>query len=116
MTINERVRYLRKDVLKLSQTEFGHLVGVDQRLISAVEQGQRRATDRNVEAICREWNVRREWLLTGEGEVFSPARPATVREELLNEPKRLDRELAAALAALDDVQLKAFKRQFSSPR
>lgn len=116
MTINERVRYLRRDILGLNQTDFGKPIHIKQVCVSWIERGQRSLTERSIEAICRQWNVREQWLRTGEGEVFSLTRPVSVREELLNDPEKLDHALANALASLDAVQLEVFKRQFRTPR
>lgn len=71
MTINERVRYLRKNILHLNQTEFGAAIYLSQNAISWIECGGGNLTVRNAKAICGQWNVREEWLRTGEGEIFS---------------------------------------------
>lgn len=75
MTVNERVRYLRKNILRLNQTEFGAALHLSQMAISWIERGDVSLTSRNAEAICNQWNVRAEWLLDGEGLVFSPLPP-----------------------------------------
>ena len=70
MTIGERIKYLRKDLLDLTMDEFGGRVGITKSSISTMESGKSNPSDQTVRFICREFNVNEEWLLTGEGEVF----------------------------------------------
>lgn len=68
--INTRIKELRKFVLKLTQDEFGSKLGLTKTAISYVESGKNNATDRLIKSICREFNVREEWLRYGTGEMF----------------------------------------------
>lgn len=72
MTINERIRYLRKDELGLTQAEFAEKLGLKQGSFSSIESGNATVTDRTIKAICMVFNVREEWLRAGEGEMYSP--------------------------------------------
>lgn len=73
MTINERIRHLRKDELDLTQSEFANKLGLKQAGVSAIERDSVAVTDRTIKAICMVFNVREEWLRTGEGEMYSSA-------------------------------------------
>ena len=66
--MKDRIKKLRKEKLKLSQAEFGRKIGVSQQTVANIESGVNVLTERNFEAICRTWNVNREWLRTGVGE------------------------------------------------
>ncbi len=70
MTINERIRDLRRDGLGLTLEEFGARVGVSRAAMSNIENGARNVTDQMFVSICREFNVRPEWLRDGSGEMF----------------------------------------------
>lgn len=70
MTINERIRDLRRDGLGLTLEEFGARVGVSRAAMSNIENGARSVTDQMFISICREFNVRPEWLRDGSGEMF----------------------------------------------
>jgi transcriptional regulator with XRE-family HTH domain len=59
--MNTRLRHLRK-LLKLSQEDFGKPLGVTGASISRLEKGTRNLTKQMILAICREYNVRQEWL------------------------------------------------------
>ena len=90
MTENQRVRYLRKELLKLSGTEFGAKLGVQHSAISKIERGENNLTDQARMLICSTFGVREAWLRDGEGEPF-------------NVPDSRDEEIAEFVArALSD--------------
>lgn len=67
--MNERLKVIRKE-LSLSQEAFGKRLGVTGTAISRIEIGNRAVTEQMILAICREFNVREEWLRNGSGEMF----------------------------------------------
>lgn len=67
--MNERIKQLRKE-LGLTLDKFGEKIGVGKTAISKIENGDRSVTDQMFKSICREFNVREEWLRNGEGEMF----------------------------------------------
>lgn len=62
--MNERVLTLRKS-LDLTQEKFGERLGVRKTAISKLEKGENRLTEQMIMSICREFNVREEWLRDG---------------------------------------------------
>lgn len=114
MTINERVRYLRKDVLDLNQAEFCETLGLRQSICSMMESGERCVIDRTVGAICREFNVREEWLRTGEGEIFCAALlPDSLRGLPLNDRAAMEQAAAEACCQLEPDLMQAFLRAYA---
>lgn len=69
--MKERLKKLR-EVLNLSQQEFANRIGVKRGAIANYEVGRNTPVDAVFSLICREFNVREEWLRTGEGEMFNP--------------------------------------------
>ena len=67
--MNERIKELRK-ALGLTLEKFGERLGVGKTAISKIENGERGVTDQMFKSICREFNVREEWLRTGEEPMF----------------------------------------------
>lgn len=67
--MNERLKAIRK-ALSLSQESFGKRLGVTGTAISRIEIGNRSVTEQMVLAICREFNVREEYLRNDDGEMF----------------------------------------------
>lgn len=66
MTIGERIRYLRKDCLKIkSAIEFGNKIGISGSNISNIETGRVNATDRVILDICTVFDVNEDWLRNG---------------------------------------------------
>lgn len=71
-SIGSRIKALRK-ALKMTQTEFGERLSVSIDVIANIEH-ERLARPEQKEPlyklICKEFNVRYEWLTSGEGEMF----------------------------------------------
>lgn len=66
MTINERIRTLRKQK-GLNQKEFGAKIGLKQSAASWIEQDGNAVTDQNIRLISEAFGVNPAWLRTGEG-------------------------------------------------
>lgn len=64
MTVNERVREIRK-AEKLTLEKFGEKLGVGKTAISSIEHGINGVTDQMIKLICREFGYREEWLRDG---------------------------------------------------
>lgn len=69
--ISSRIIEIRK-ALKLSQTEFGSSVGVSRDVIGNIESFRVEPKPLLIQQICKEYNVDKDWLETGEGEMFIP--------------------------------------------
>lgn len=69
MTVNSRIKFLRKS-LGLTQAAFAEKIGLKQASIGLYENEQRNVLDRTITDICREFNVREEWLRYGTGEML----------------------------------------------
>lgn len=67
--MNERIKKLRKH-LDLTQQEFADRLSVKRGAIANYEIGRNEPTDAVISLICREFNVREEWLRNGTGEMF----------------------------------------------
>ena len=70
MNINERIRYLRKNELKMSQDDFSTKIDISRSNLGNIEIGRIAVTDRVISSICREYNVNEEWLRNGTGDMF----------------------------------------------
>ena len=83
MTQGERVLEIRK-ALGLTMDKFGEKLGVQKSAISKIEKDRVNLSDQMVKLICREYNVNYDWLMDGEGEMFSDL-PQTVLDELCSQ-------------------------------
>jgi transcriptional regulator with XRE-family HTH domain len=68
--LNERIKYLRKEIFKMSQDEFGNRIGISRSNVANIEIGRINITDRVLSDISSEFNVNEHWLRTGEGDMF----------------------------------------------
>lgn len=69
--MNTRIRNIRR-ALDLTQQVFAERIGMKQNSIALIESGKRNISDQAILSICREFNVREEWIRTGKGEMFKP--------------------------------------------
>lgn len=77
MDIGSRIKKLRKE-LDLTQVEFAARIGSVQNTVTGYESGRRNPSAPIISLICREFNVREEWLREGTGEMFKPAPSAAL--------------------------------------
>lgn len=70
--MKERIKKLRR-FLDMTQQTFADRLGVKRNTVGQWECGINAITDQVVLSICREFNVREEWLRDGTGEMFEPA-------------------------------------------
>lgn len=108
MEIKDRIKLIRKEK-KLTQVEFGDVIGVKGNTVTNYETGLRNPTDAVIKSICREFNVSEEWLKTGEGEMFLPLdrqdQIANLTVTLFKGEKDSFKErLILALAGLDESE------------
>lgn len=66
--MEERIKIIRKE-LGLTQEEFAKRIGLVRSSIAKYEIGKREPTNAIILSICKEFNVREEWLRNGEGEM-----------------------------------------------
>ncbi len=107
MTVNERIFELRKNSLKISQTEFAESVGVSRGVIVNLESGATTPKPQFLDLVCRVHNVNRDWLETGEGEMFANMSRAEkigrfVGDLMSDEPDSFRRRLIDILIDLDE--------------
>lgn len=69
-TINERIRYVRKNILKISQQELSKKIGISQNAVSWSEKPNNNVSDITIKAICTIFNVNEEWLRYGTEPIF----------------------------------------------
>lgn len=80
MTQGERIKAIRKE-LSLTLEKFGEKLGVGKTAISKIEKNERNLTDQMAKSICREYNVDYDYLMYGEGDMFTDL-PKTIVDEL----------------------------------
>lgn len=110
MTQGERIREVRTS-LKLTLESFGSKLGVTKVAISNIEKGNRNLTEQMATSICREYNVNYDWLMDGEGDMFSDL-PQTILDELCKQYDcdELDRSLIEEYLKLSSDERTVLKK------
>lgn len=65
MTINERLRHFRKEVLKMNQTNFASAIGMKQTGLSYIEKDGATIKEQVFKSICMAFNLNEDWLRNG---------------------------------------------------
>lgn len=112
--IQPRIKTLRQ-TLGMSQTDFGRKIGVTRSVLSNLDLGITTLQDPLLSLVCSVFNVRREWLESGSGEMFE--QPDTeapfynaVGSISNDEPDSFRKRFVIALAELDDAGLDAMEQ------
>lgn len=95
MNISDRIREVRKQE-GLSQTAFGEKIMLTRSSIYQMENEQMEPSVRTIDTISRVFNVNKEWLETGEGEMY-------------NLPTDEEEEIFQRLALKTDVSAQVLK-------
>lgn len=116
MTQGERVREIRK-ALNLTLEKFGEKVGAKKNTMSAIETGRNALTEQMSKSICREFNVNYDYLVNGEGDMFSNL-PQTILDDLclqydLDALDRLIVEMYIDLPPQDREVVKRMMKEFA---
>lgn len=83
MIISENIKELRTH-LRMTQQEFADRIGVKRNTVATYEMGRSVPSEAAITLICREFDVRREWLENGEGDMFIK-RSSTIFAQLVKE-------------------------------
>ena len=110
MTINERIRWFRKDHLRISQAEFAQVIGMKQTSVSTFERNGASVSDQIVRSICMGFSVNEAWLRTGEGEMLEQPETFSLDQYLKEKGcTELEMEIVKAYFELDfDTRQKVF--------
>ena len=69
MTVGERIRHFRKQILKMTQEDFARKINISRSNIANMEIGKIALTERVATDICNSFSISEDWLRTGEGEM-----------------------------------------------
>lgn len=67
--MNERIREIRKNA-HLNMEQFGKRIGITKASVSRIESGENNPSDQTIILICKEFNVNKEWLCFGIGDMY----------------------------------------------
>ena len=115
METYERVRILRKEYLKLSQTAFAEQLGTNRDIINNIENNRLARPEQKLsllKLICKEFNVSEDWLLNGSGEMFTSdsAEYSTMIDQIMDGESEFAKNIFKTFAAFDAEDWKALER------
>jgi transcriptional regulator with XRE-family HTH domain len=109
-TIYERIKEIRTS-LGISQREFSKRIYITQSFYGDIELGKKNINDRIIQLISTQFNVNKEWIKTGEGEIFTAPPPDIKRERLIEIYNQLPEWLQDCLIDQSYLLLKKYKKQ-----
>lgn len=108
--MNSRIKELRK-ALKMSQEDFGKILGLSKSGVSEIEAGRRSVTEQHIIMLknYKDKPISESWIRTGEGEMYLPqdreSEIAKLTVQLLTEKSdSFKNRLITALARLSEEQ------------
>jgi len=107
--IYERLKEIRLK-LGISQVEFSKRIFISKSLYGEIEIGNRNVNERIIHLISTGFNVNKEWIKTGKGEMFVSPPPDMRLEKLIEIYNQLDGKLRDCLIEQSSILLKLQKR------
>ena len=108
--INVRLRQIR-DYFKLSIRDFSKEIYFSHSVYGQVECGNREPNDRIIQLISSRFNVSKEWVLTGSGEMFDSSPPDIRLEKILEIYNMVDNTLKDCMLDQSAILLKIHKNK-----
>lgn len=104
--MKERIKAVREST-GLSMRAFGDRLGVGSSSVALWENGRNNPSEQTLRAICSEFNIRRDWLETGEGDMHAPIADdnaiGIIGRRMLDDPEHTGRLIRAVAAMGDDA-------------
>jgi len=110
MEIHNRLKLVR-DYFHLSIRDFAKEIYFSHSVYGQVEYGSREPNDRIIQLICSKFNVNKNWILTGAGEMFSSPPPDIRLEKILEIYNTVDNFLKECLLEQSNILLKIYREK-----
>ena len=111
MNENEQIKAIRQS-LNLTLEKFGQQLGVTKVAVYNIEKANRNVTEQMRKAICREFNVNYNWLVSGEGDMFNQT-DETISDSIdriMAGENEFHKNLFKTLATLDEKELLSLEK------
>ena len=114
MEVYERIRILRKEVLKMSQEVFAEHLGVSRSVIKNIELNALARPEQKLslyKLICSEFNVNEEWLLNGTGDMYASdeAEYGALIDRVMTGQNEVAKNIFKTFALFDEKDWKALQ-------
>ena len=119
MEVYERIRILRKEVLKMSQEAFAERLGVSRSVIKNIELNVLARPEQKLsllKLICKEFSVSEEWLLNGTGEMFASneAEYSTLIDQIMTGENEFAKNIFKTFALFEEEDWEALQRMIET--
>ena len=108
--MEKRIQAARK-AKGLTLKQLGDIIGISESAVSNIERGRNKPSGSTLILLCEKLGINREWLETGEGEMFEPTteqdETAKLIESVSDSPAM--RSLLATWAQLSDENKAVFE-------
>lgn len=109
--MEKRIQAARK-AKGLTLKQLGDIIGISESAVSNIERGRNKPSGSTLILLCEKLGIDREWLETGEGDMFAPVseqdETAKLIESISDSPAM--RSLLATWAQLSDENKAVFER------
>ena len=114
MEVYERIRFLRKNTLKMSQEVFAERLGVSRSVIKNIELNALARPDQKLslyKLICSEFNISEEWLLNGTGDMWDnkEAEYSTLIDQIMTGENEFAKNIFKTFALFDEKDWEALQ-------
>jgi len=110
-SINERIKQVRNE-LNMTQVNFSKQICISQSSLGEIETGVRKVNNRIIQLISSQFNVNKEFIKTGNGDMFIKNKSDIGLEHLIEIYKKLDEPLQNYLIEQSELILKLQKTRF----
>jgi transcriptional regulator with XRE-family HTH domain len=115
MEVYERIRILRKEVLKMSQEAFAERLGVSRSVIKNIELNALARPDQKLslyKLICSEFNISEEWLLNGTGDMYASneAEYSALIDRVMTGQNEFAKNIFKTFALFDEADWEVLRR------
>jgi transcriptional regulator with XRE-family HTH domain len=107
--IHSRLKEIRR-TFNLSIREFSREIQYSHSLYGQTEHGDREASDRIIQLIASRFNVNKDWIKTGEGEMFTAPPPDIRLETILEIYNMIDDTLKDCLMDQAKILLRIYRK------
>lgn len=114
----KRIKKIRQNA-GLTQREFADKIGVSRNTIAAYETDARVPIDAIIVSICREFSVNKDWLYTGQGDMYLAVHPdiqlsKALGKLLKDETCSFRKRLILSLLEMDEAEWGILEKLFTS--
>lgn len=108
MEIGKRIKKLRQEK-DIKQKDFAEIIGLAQGALSSIESGNTKPSLDTIVAVCKEFNVSPNWLITGNEHIERPDEEKMGFKEFKSRTEKLIEESNLSEEEVEEILIKALE-------